>query len=132
MLVDALAVPVPFRGVIAAGWPSPAEEELGDTLTFEEWLVPHKEASCLVTVATTALRSEGILPDDIVIMERGTAPRHGSIVVAEVNGAPLIRRYERRGGAAKLVGDEGEIALADDQSDVRILGVATAVIRKYR
>lgn len=131
MTVDILRLRLPLLGVIPAGWLSPAEEELGDTLTFEEWLVPHKEASCLVTVATNTLRSEGILPEDIVIMERGKTPRHGNIVIAEINGSPLIRRYERVGGVAKLVGDGAEISLGD-QTEIRILGVATAVIRKYR
>lgn len=32
-------------GVIEAGWPSPAEEELLDTMSFDEYLAPNKEAS---------------------------------------------------------------------------------------
>jgi SOS-response transcriptional repressor LexA len=117
--------------MVVAGWPSPAEEELGDMLTFEEWLVPHKESSCLVTVATNALRSEGILPDDLVIMERGRKPQHGDIVVAEIDGAPIIRRYESGSGVLRLTSDIGEQILSEE-SDIRLLGVVTSVIRKYR
>lgn len=122
---------LPLCGVIPAGWPSPAEEELGDTLTFEEWLVPRKEASCLVTVATNTLRSEGILPDDIAIMERGRTPRHGNIIIAEHDGVPIIRRYEVIGGKPQLVSDVGTMLIAEE-SDVRILGVVASVIRRYR
>jgi len=131
MTVDILSLTLPFRGTVVAGWPSPAEEELGDMLTFEEWLVPHKEASCLVTVATNALRGEGILPDDLVIMERGRNPQHGDIVVAEIDGAPIIRRYESGGGVLRLTSDTGEQILSE-ASDIRLLGVVTSVIRKYR
>lgn len=131
MNANILTLVLPFRGVITAGWPSPAEEELGDTLTFEEWLVPHKEASCLVTVATAAMRSEGILPDDIVIMERGRPPRHGSIVIAAVDGNTMIRRYELRGSVPRLVDGNGNVQTIDDSNDVRLLGVVASVIRKY-
>lgn len=131
MNVNVLALALPFRGVIAAGWPSPAEEELGDVLTFEKWLIPHKESSYLVTVGTTALKNEGILPDDIVIMERGRTPQHGDIVIAEIDGAPLIRKYEKASGMPRLVHDTGVVQLGENSS-VRILGVVTSVIRRYR
>jgi len=100
-------------------------------LTFEEWLVPHKEASCLVTVGTNALRGEGILPDDIVIMERGRTPQHDDVVIAEVDGHPLIRKYEKVAGLPRLASDTGVMPLAEE-SDVRILGVVASVIRRYR
>lgn len=131
MNVNALALTIPFRGVITAGWPSPAEEELGDVLTFEEWLIPHKEASFLVTVGTNSLRSEGILPDDIVIMERGRTPQHGDIVIAEIDGQPIIRKYEKVASMPQLISDTGMMSIEED-SDVRILGVVASVIRRYR
>lgn len=131
MTINVLSLVLPFRGLIAAGWPSPAEEELGDTLTFEEWLVPHKNASCLVTVGTNALKHEGILPDDIVIMERGLTPQPGDIVIAEIDGQPLIRKYERVAGLPQLTNDTGVMQL-DEESNVHILGVVASVIRRYR
>lgn len=115
----------------AASWPSPAEEELIDTLSFAEWLVPRQAASCLITVATAALRREGILPGDTAIMERGRAPRSGDIVVAEVNGAPIIRRYEHANKQPQLADDTGAAPLARG-SEARLLGVVTAIIRRYR
>lgn len=129
--MNILSLQLPLLGTIAAGWPSPAEEELGDTLTFEEWLIPHKEASCLVTVGTNALRGQGILPDDIVIMERGRTPQHGDLVIAELDGKPLIRKYERLAGLLQLTSDTGAMQL-DEESEVHILGVVASVIRRYR
>ncbi|MBI4022044.1 MAG: hypothetical protein HY372_01700 [Candidatus Andersenbacteria bacterium] len=123
MIVDALALRLPHRGTVSAGWPSPAEEELNDTLTFEEWLVPRKDRSCLITVATSALRTEGILPGDIAIMERGRTPRPGNIVVAAINGSPIIRRFARPHAPPRT---------DDTASEVRLLGVVTAIIRRYR
>lgn len=129
--MDIFELNLPFRGIVAAGWPGPAEEELGDTLSFEEWLVPHKESSCLVTVGTNALKKEGILTDDTVIMERGRSTEHGDIVIVEVNGALLIRKYEKISGVFKLTSDNGTLKI-EENSRVQILGVVTSVIRRYR
>ena len=131
MTFNILTLPLTFRGVISAGWPSPAEEELGDVLTFEEWLVPRREASCLVTVGTSALKKEGIIPNDVAIMERGRNPQHGDIVIAEIDGRPLIRKYEKVAGLPQLTSDTGVMQL-NEELDVHILGVVTSVIRRYR
>lgn len=129
MTFNVLSLQLPLRGIICAGWPSPAEEELGDTLSFEEWLIPNKEASCLVTVTTNILRHEGILPHDIVIMERGKTPRNGDVVIAEADGIPMIRIYELFRGAYVLTPRD---SLEQPTENIHILGTVTAVIRKYR
>lgn len=131
MVVNIFELKLPFRGVIAAGWPSPAEEELGDTLSFEDWLVPHKESSFLVTVGTNTLKKEGILANDTVIMERGRSAQHGDIVIVEVDEDLLIRKYEKLSGVFRLTSDSGTLKIEED-SNVRILGVVTSVIRRYR
>jgi DNA polymerase V len=131
MSVNIFALRLPLLGIVPAGWPSPAEEELGDLLSFEEWLLPHKDASSLVTVGTNALRSEGIFPKDIVIMERGVRPQHGSIVIAEVEGHVLIRRFEVIGGKPRLVSDDAFVEMKDEEQ-ARVLGVVVTVIRRYR
>jgi SOS-response transcriptional repressor LexA len=77
------------------------------------------------------MRSEGILPDDIVIMERGKKPQHGSIVIAEIDGTTMIRRYELHGGTPRLVDGNGGEQIIEEGNEVRLLGVVTSVIRKY-
>jgi SOS-response transcriptional repressor LexA len=38
---------VPLLGTVTAGFPSPAEEKLADTMTLDEYLISNKEASAL-------------------------------------------------------------------------------------
>src|SRR5262245_51275365 len=43
-------VGVPLLGLIEAGFPSPAEEELLDVMDFDEFLTPNKESSYILKV----------------------------------------------------------------------------------
>src|SRR4029453_16553657 len=36
---------LPILGTVTAGFPSPAEKELADTMSLDEYLIPNKEAS---------------------------------------------------------------------------------------
>lgn len=125
-------ITLPVRGFVVAGWPSPAEEELGDTLTFEEWLVPHKESSWLVHVSTEAMNSDGILPGDVAILERGRDPKHGDIVIARVDEQTVIRRYEIRNKYPVLVSTNPAFPILTFGEQVQLLGVVATIIRKYK
>ncbi|MAF81138.1 hypothetical protein CL628_03955 [bacterium] len=128
----ALAHPLPISGVVTAGWPSPAEEELGDVLSFEEWLLPNREAMCLITVTTDAMVGAGIHQGDHVIVQRGRRAQPDDIVVAEVDGTTLIRQLVHRGGVPTLVAAHDSYTSTACDLHTRMLGVVTAVIRKYR
>lgn len=101
-------------------WPSPAEEETSDLLSFDEWLLPRKEASFLLRVESTALAEKGILPGDAVIVERGRQVKPGDIVLAEIDGAWTLL----------LTSDVGKYSTSEVEL-CRAVGVVTAVIRKY-
>jgi len=127
-----LAHPIPIHGTVRAGWPSPAEEELGDVLSFDEWLLPNREAMCLITVTTDAMVGAGIHQGDHVIVQRGRRAQPEDIVVAEVDGATLIRQLVHRSGVPILVAAHDSYPPTNCDLHTRMLGVITAVVRKYR
>jgi len=128
----ALAHSLPLLGTVAAGWPSPAEEELGDVLSFDEWLLPHREAMCLIIVTTDAMMNAGIHQGDYVIVERGRRAKPNDIIVAEVDGTTVIRHLTHPGGISTLTAAHAGYPPITCDLHTRILGVVTAVIRKYR
>lgn len=108
-----------WRGSVNAGWPSPAEEELGDTLSLDEWLLPRKEASFLLQARGLALQHRGILPGDTLIVERGRTPRRADIIAIDRAGVLSV--------------DEYPLAQThDDDEATTLIGVITAVVRKCR
>src|SRR5262245_59476101 len=64
---------LPLLGTVTAGFPSPAEEELLDTMTLDEFLITNREATYLLKVTGESMIEAGILPGDWLLVERGAA-----------------------------------------------------------
>lgn len=123
--------PVKMLGTVAAGWPSPAEEENVDTISLDDWLIRNREASFMLKVSGDSMIDAGIRPGDMVILERGREPKVGDVVVAEVDREWTIKYFERRGGKVTLVPANKRYAPITPEEELKIAGVVTAVIRRY-
>ena len=118
-------------GTVAAGWPSPAEEEMVDTISLDDWLIGNKESSFMLKVSGDSMIDAGIHPGDMVILERGREPKNGDVVVAEVDREWTIKHYDKRGGRVTLRAANKKYQPITPREELRIAGVVTAVIRKY-
>ena len=101
---------VPLLGIVEAGWPSPAEEELKDTITLDEYLIRNKEATYLLMVKGDSMIDAGIMPGDLLIVERGAAARDGDIVIAQIDREWTIKYFRRRGNKVFLRGGREELS----------------------
>ena len=123
----------PFRllGSVEAGFPSPAEEELADTISLDELLIKNREASFLLKVSGNSMSGAGILPGDMVIVNKGQTPKSGDIVIAEVDGEWTMKYFRKRGGKVFLVPANPKYKPIKPKNELRIAGVVSAVVRKY-
>ena len=121
-----------LAGYVQAGFPSPAEEELIDTLTLDQYLVRRPEASFLLKVSGDSMIDAGILPGDIVIVERGRSPKNGEIVLAEVDREWTIKYYKKEGGRVALVPANPKYTVLYPREELQIAGVVSAAVRRYR
>jgi SOS-response transcriptional repressor LexA len=123
----------PFRllGTIEAGWPSPAEEELTDTITLDDWLSPNKEGTIRLKAPNNAMFSAGILAGDLVLLDRSLTPTDGDIVLAEVDGRTVLRRFLKRGRKVYLESANPHYPPIVPEEQLTVTAVVTAVIRKY-
>ena len=119
-------------GAVEAGFPSPAEEELVDTLSLDEMLITNREASFLLKVAGDSMTGAGIMPEDLVIVERGRTPKSGDIVIAEVDGQWTMKYLRKRGERVILVPSNPKYQTITPKNELKIAGVVTAVVRKYK
>ncbi|MBQ5982675.1 MAG: translesion error-prone DNA polymerase V autoproteolytic subunit [Prevotella sp.] len=71
---------------VRAGFPSPAEDYIHETLDFNRDYIRHPEASFYGDVEGDSMKDAGIFDKDRVIIDRAIEPRNGSIVVAYWNG----------------------------------------------
>ena len=122
---------LPLLGTVTAGFPSPAEEELNDTMTLDEYLITNKEATYLLKVDGESMIEAGILPGDLLLVERGVEPRDGDIVIAQVDREWTIKYFRKRGRAVFLEAANKDFKPIHPQEELKIAAVVRAVIRKY-
>lgn len=119
---------------VKAGFPNPAEDARGVALDLNELVVKHPVATFYLKVEGDSMVGAGIIPGDIVVVDKSLDPRSGDIVVAAVDGDFTLKHLKRDGRQAWLVAanpDYPPIAL-HEAADVSIWGVVTYVIHKAR
>jgi len=124
-------IKVRVLGTVIAGFPSPAEEELVDTLSLDEFLIRNRQATFMLKVSGDSMREAGIMPGDLVIVDRGLAPKNGNIVIAEVDGEWTMKYLKKSGSDVWLVPANHQYKSIKPKKELRVAGVVTAVIRKY-
>jgi len=124
-------VGVPLAGDVSAGFPSPAEEELRDVISFDDYLITKQSKSFLLKVDGDSMTGAGIMPGDLVLVERGREPKTGDIVIAEVDGAWTMKYFHKKGKEVYLEAANPKYPRITPLSDMRLGGVVTAVVRKY-
>lgn len=132
LIPGSIKSPVKVMGTVEAGFPSPAEEELADTISLDTLLIKNRDAAFLLKVSGDSMSGAGILPGDMVIVDKGQTPKSGDIVIAEVDGAWTMKYLRKRGESVTLLPANPNYKLIKPKNELKIAGVVTAVVRKYR
>jgi len=131
LVPDKLFGEVSVLGLVEAGFPSAAEEELVDTMSIDEYLIERKEATYMLEVKGDSMIDAGIQEGDLVIVERGREPKPGNIVIAEVDGGWTMKYYRKKGGQIYLEPANKDYKPIYPTEDLKIAAVVTGVVRKY-
>jgi SOS regulatory protein LexA len=118
-------------GVVEAGFPSPAEEELLDTMSLDEYLIANKEATFILQVSGDSMKDAGIMPKDLVLVERTDRANPGDIVVAEVDGKWTMKYLRQKDNRMYLEAANKKYPPIYPEEELKISAVVKAVIRKY-
>jgi repressor LexA len=118
-------------GTVQAGFPSPAEEELVDIVSLDEFLVDQPEATFMLTVSGDSMVDAGIQPGDVVLVEKGREPRKDDIVVAQVDQEWTLKYFRRDRHGVFLDPANARYQRIRPRQSLVIGGVVRAVIRKY-
>ncbi|MCA9462389.1 MAG: transcriptional repressor LexA [Nitrospira sp.] len=122
---------IPWLGTVVAGYPNPAEEELLDVLSLEEYLIANKEATYMLRVQGDSMIEAGIMPGDIVLVERRETAKNGEIVIAQVDGAWTLKRFRKQGRTVMLEAANPRYAPVIPKEELRIAAVVCGLVRKY-
>lgn len=83
---------------VPAGFPSPAADDLEDTVDPIKWVVRHEHATFWWRVAGDSLEAEGILDGDLIAVDRAGRRRSGRVVLALIDGEITVKKLAKRGG----------------------------------
>ena len=123
---------IPVLGMIEAGWPSPAEEELLDTMSLDDFLIGNREATYILRVQGDSMIEAGIMPGDMVLVERTETASSGDIVIAEIDTKFTLKYLRKRGRKVWLESGNKKYKPFYPKAELKIVAVVTSVIRKYR
>ena len=124
-------IPLRLLGTIEAGFPSPAEEELSDTLSLDEWLMVNEEATFMLKASNAAMAGAGIIAGDLVLLDRSRTPKDGDIVLAEVDEITALRYFRKQGSRVSLEAANPGYRSIVPREKLTVTAVVIAVIRKY-
>lgn len=120
----------PLLGHIRAGFAAPAEEELADTITVGEYLLPRPDASYLLTVEGDSMIDAGIQSGDMVVFERTKDVQINDIVVALTEDGYTLKYLRRKNG--RLCLEAANEAFPDiHPREGEIIGKVVSTFRTY-
>lgn len=122
---------VPLLGLVEAGFPTTMDEELTDTMSIDDYLIEHKDATYLLEVKGDSMIEAGIQEGDLVVVERRGEPKVGNIVIAEVDGGWTMKYYRKDGNKVFLEPANKNYKPIYPKEGLRIAAIVKGVIRKY-
>ena len=126
-----------FAQAVKAGFPSPAEDYMGESLDFNRDLIRNPEATFYALVDGDSMMDVGICKGDIAVIDRSIEPQHGDVVVGAIDREFTVKFLDLTHKA------EGWIELRaankkfspfriDETTDFRLWGVVIYTIKKWK
>lgn len=127
--------------LVAAGFPSPADDYVGEVLDLHELTGAHQAHCYFVRVSGVSMTRAGIFDGDVLVVDRAAEPTNGAVIVACVDGEMTVKRLSRlrRGGRERVMllpeSEEGTdypaIEVTEEQ-ELIVWGVDTSVLHDLR
>ena len=120
---------------IRAGFPSPADDYLSDSLDFNRDLIKHPEATFYGEVEGDSMIDLGIEEGDIAVIDRSIEAEHGDIVVSYINGefnVKVLDLTHKNDGYIELksANPKAPNFRIDENDNFQVWGVVSHIIKK--
>jgi repressor LexA len=122
----------PLVEAVRAGAPDSPTESPPELLSVDRLLIPNPARSVLISVRGDSMLDAGILPGDVVVVEKRTTAEVGQIVVAIVDNEFTVKRLARERGQFVLKPENKAYPAIRPKGDLEIFGVIVGQFRKYR
>ena len=125
-----------FAPSIRAGFPSPAEDYLNESLDFNRDLIKHPEATFYGRVQGDSMIGAGICDGDIAVIDRSIEAEHGNVVVAYINNEFTVKFLDlshKKDGYIELkpANDAFQPIRIDEDDNFEVWGVVVYTIKPW-
>ena len=126
-----------FAPSVRAGFPSPAEDYMNESLDFNRDLIKHPEATFYGRVQGDSMINAGICEGDIAVIDRSIEAEHGDVVVAYINNEFTIKYLDlthKKEGYIELqpANDNFKPIRIDECDNFEVWGVVIWTIKKWK
>jgi DNA polymerase V len=98
-------------------------------IDLNQELAQNMESTYVLMVRTNVMESAGIKKGDMVIADRAIEPLNGQVIIADLEGELLIRRFDLSNGKVHLLAGTGLAPIAiENFSRKHVWGVVTYII----
>ena len=121
-----------FLEPVSVGFPSPANDYLESPIDLNKYLIKNNVATFLIRVSGESMINANIGDQAILIVDRSLKPRHGSIVVASLDGEFVCKRLQLKPRLCLLPENPAYKPIyVQHGQDLDIMGTVTAAINKF-
>lgn len=126
---------LPFvDGGIKAGFPSPCQDYMTESIDLNKEIIRHKETTFLARVSGNSLMDAGISDGDIIVIDRSLEVNDGDFVVAFIDGDFTLKEFKRDkdNHCAWLIphNDSYSPIMVSEDNNFIVWGVLTYTIKK--
>ena len=122
-----------FSARVAAGFPSPAQDHLEQTLSLDQLLDVDAPHTFLVRADGESMTGIGIFDGDVMVVNRAMPWRHRDIVIATINGDTFVKRLIQHGQQIVLQSENPKFAprYIMEGDELVIWGVVMGSVRRH-
>lgn len=122
-------------GGIKAGFPSPAQDYITESIDLNKILIRHPASTFYAKVVGDSMSGEGIYEGDILVIDRAIEAEHGDLAVCCLDGEFTLKRLcMKRGNRIYLMPSNRKYRPIEvtPENDFMVWGVVTHTIKSNR
>lgn len=128
------ACKLPFAELgVKAGFPSPAQDYLTESLDLMKEIVRHPAATFFARVSGESMKDAGINDGDILVVDKSLSPRSGDTAVCYIDGEFTVKKLKISKSVIWLLPCNGEYKpiKVTPENNFLIWGVVTYSLKKH-
>lgn len=129
-ITSSLSIPYYPEGV-PAGFQAPAEDAGREMLTVDQYLIRSPANTFALKVRGHSMEKAGIMPNDLLLVEKRTDAKPGQIVVAHLPSGFTVKRLIEEKGQKFLKAESNQEYQIKLEEGTEIWGIVIGTVRRY-